>query len=145
MAIGYWLLAISAYCFYRKKPFFVQTDTDLKIMLIFASKSMAMEEKVINEIKQTLLLNLPSGGHALLYGSRARGDAHAGSDWDILIILDKEKLLPEDYDSVSYPLRELGWEIGESINPVMYTAKEWQDNSFTPFYHNVIDDAIPLA
>ena len=104
-----------------------------------------MEEKVINDIKQTLLLNLPSGGHALLYGSRARGDAHAGSDWDILIILDKEKLLPEDYDTISYPLRELGWELGEYINPVMYTAKEWKENSFTPFYHNVIDDAIPLA
>ena len=39
-----------------------------------------MEEKVINDIKQILLLNLPSGGHALLYGSRARGDAHDGSD-----------------------------------------------------------------
>lgn len=104
-----------------------------------------MENKVINDIKQSLRLHLPLGGYALLYGSRARGDAHSGSDWDILIVLDKEKLMPEDYDTVSYPLRELGWEIGEYINPVMYTAKEWESSNFTPFYHNVIDDAIRLA
>ena len=104
-----------------------------------------MDDKVINSIKQSLLLNLPTGGYALLYGSRARGEARSDSDWDILIVLDKDKLLPEDYDIISYPLRELGWELGESINPVMYTAKEWEESKFTPFYHNVIDDAIRLA
>ena len=104
-----------------------------------------MDDKVINSIKQSLLLNLPTGGYALLYGSRVRGEARSDSDWDILIVLDKDKLLPEDYDIISYPLRELGWELGESINPVMYTAKEWEESKFTPFYHNVIDDAIRLA
>ena len=104
-----------------------------------------MDDKVINSIKQSLLLNLPTGGYALLYGSRARGEARSDSDWDILIVLDKDKLLPEDYDIISYPLRERGWELGESINPVMYTAKEWEESKFTPFYHNVIDDAIRLA
>jgi predicted nucleotidyltransferase len=104
-----------------------------------------MDDKVINGIKQSLLLNLPTGGYALLFGSRARGEARSDSDWDILIVLDKDKLLPEDYDIISYPLRELGWELGESINPVMYTAKEWEESKFTPFYHNVIDDAIRLA
>ncbi len=104
-----------------------------------------MDNQVLDSIKRTLMVSLPSGGKALLYGSQARGDARRDSDWDILIILDKEKLLPNDYDTVTYPLTKLGWEIGAEINPVMYTRKEWEASSFTPFYYNVQQDSIPLA
>lgn len=104
-----------------------------------------MKKNVLDSIKQSLLLNLPLGGKALLYGSRARGDARPDSDWDILVILDKEKLTPEDYDKISYPLTKLGWEMGEYINPVMYTSNEWQQYMITPFYHNVMNDAILLT
>jgi len=40
-----------------------------------------------------------------------------------LIILDKDKLQPDDYDTITYPLTKLGWEIGQVINPIMYTKK----------------------
>ena len=49
-----------------------------------------MKQHVLDSIKRTLFLHLPVGGRALLFGSQARGDAHAGSDWDILVILNKE-------------------------------------------------------
>ncbi|MBR2360280.1 MAG: nucleotidyltransferase domain-containing protein [Bacteroidaceae bacterium] len=104
-----------------------------------------MKQQVIDSIKQTLAKHLPVGGQALLFGSQARGEAHSESDWDILIILNKDKLLPGDYDNVTYPLTELGWDLGERINPIMYTAKEWEDSRITPFYQNVNKDAIVLA
>jgi len=81
---------------------------------------------------------------ARLYGSQARGDAHRDSDWDILIIMDKDQLLPDDYDTVTYSLTKLGWELGAEINPIMYTKKEWEQSRITPFYHNVEQDAIVL-
>ena len=80
----------------------------------------------------------------MLYGSRARGDNRNDSDWDLLILLNKDKITLNDIDEVEYPLREMGWIIGEDINPILYTKKEWNDNSFTPFYKNVTHDCITL-
>ena len=50
----------------------------------------------------------------------------------------------EDIDNVSYPLRELGWELGEDINTVLYTVDDWAKSSFTPFHKNVEAEAIVL-
>lgn len=104
-----------------------------------------MNLQIIESIKQPLHQHLPAGGHALLFGSQARGGAHAHLDWDILIILNKDRLLPDDYDNVPFPLTMLGWERGEQINPIMYSAKEWEASRITPFYQNVVQDAIVLA
>lgn len=35
---------------------------------------------------------IPKEGHVWLYGSRARGTNTDESDWDLLILLEKEKL-----------------------------------------------------
>ena len=101
-------------------------------------------EIVLNAIRSTLSQIAPDGTKVVLFGSRARGDARDDSDWDILIILDKTKLEADDYDNISYPLRELGWKLKECINPVMYTLKDWMKYSFSPFYHNVTNEGIIL-
>ena len=111
------------------------------IYTIFATK---MNKSVLESIRKLLAQVLPPNATARLYGSQARGDAHRGSDWDILIVMDKDKLLPDDYDTVTYPLTKLGWELGAEINPIMYTKKEWEQSRITPFYHNVEQDAIVL-
>ena len=102
------------------------------------------QEHTLNAIRECLAKNMPAGGKAILFGSQARDTARDDSDWDILIILDKEELLPSDYDNVTYPLTELGWELGKEINPVMYSAKEWQKCKNSPFYKNVEKDGIKL-
>ena len=60
------------------------------------------------------------------------------------IILDKDRLSPQDYDTVSFPFVNLGWDINEEINPIMYTKNEWQQYDFTPFYENVNHDGIAI-
>lgn len=104
-----------------------------------------MDKRILEDIRQTLLLHLPQKAEAILYGSQARGDEHPGSDWDVLVILDKDRLLPEDYDNITYPLAKLGWDIGADINPIMYTKKEWEASRITPFYHNVQHEGISLS
>lgn len=103
-----------------------------------------MDKNVLDNIKEMLTQVLPNYATARLYGSQARGDARSDSDWDILIVMDKEKLLPDDYDSITYPLTKLGWELGAEINPIMYTKKEWEASRITPFYHNVEQEAIAI-
>ena len=82
-------------------------------------------KNILPALKQLALNVIPAGGRALLYGSQARGTANPQSDWDVLLILNKETLTQSDYDTVSYPFVLLGCELGEEINPIMYTKKEW--------------------
>ena len=102
------------------------------------------KNKVLTDIKHLAKAVIPSGGSALLFGSQARGTASSSSDWDILLVLNKDSLTQSDYDTVSYPFVMLGCELGAEINPIMYTAKEWQSYQATPFFENVNHDAINL-
>lgn len=100
--------------------------------------------RIMVAIREVIASHLPVNGKAILFGSQARGEANVDSDWDILIIVDKKKLQPSDYDTITYPLTELGWNMGEMINPIMYTKDEWESYKFTPFYKNVMTDGVML-
>jgi len=77
----------------------------------------------IRMLKQQLLPN----ERVILFGSQARGDAHPDSDWDLLVLLNKEKSnFIEDNDNYGYPFTELGWNYGVAINPIVYAKKEWE-------------------
>ena len=90
---------------------------------------------MIERLKMLARATMPAGSSLLLYGSRARGDAREGSDWDLLILLDKPRLEADDY-GVAYPFRELGWSVGEEINPSVYTKNQWEARKLQPNHKN---------
>ena len=105
-----------------------------------ASALSKMEQaQVIEHIKEVAGKTLPKGTSLWLYGSRARGDARPNSDYDLLILIDKDRLTLDDY-RVALPLNYLSWDIGVQISPQVYARKEWNDSSYTPFYENVERD-----
>jgi predicted nucleotidyltransferase len=99
---------------------------------------------VLSKIQSLGKQVVPEGSRLMLFGSRARGDFRADSDWDLLILLNKNKITSRDYDEITYPFAELGWQIGEMIHPIIYTKNDWEKKSFSPFYKNVMKEGITL-
>lgn len=96
------------------------------------------DSKILNQIKKIVTEQEPKA-KIYLYGSRSQGTAKSNSDWDLLILLNKDKISPEDEQKISYPLYDLEFDTGEVISPMIYSEKEWNTkHKITPFYQNVM-------
>jgi uncharacterized protein len=81
----------------------------------------------------------------ILFGSRARGQEHKNSDWDILILLDKPQVNRETEKEYREEIFEVELETGEPISTFIYSKQDWEDNfSLTPFFQNIKKDGILL-
>ena len=95
---------------------------------------------ILKAIKE-LVVERDSSAKIYLYGSRAKGNAKKDSDWDLLILLNKDQITSEIENSITYPLYDLEFETGEIISPMIYSQKEWNTKySITPFYKNVMKE-----
>ena len=109
-------------------------------------QKVAAQETMLDTLRGSIIALLPSGASVLLFGSRARGTHRPDSDWDLLILLNREgRSTWEDYDNVGYPLNMLFWNLGQNVNTIIQTKEEWNQKHFTPFYKNVMEDAIILV
>lgn len=103
------------------------------------------KENIVTAISQVANTGIPKGARVILFGSQARGDAKEGSDWDVLVLIDKERLSPSDHDLYSYPFWELGWKIDAMIHPAVYTLSDWNTKANPIFRTNVERDGIVLC
>jgi uncharacterized protein len=101
------------------------------------------KEKILEIIKMTLHSVAPDA-KIILFGSQARGDEKPDSDWDILIIMDGENIVRSEYDKITNPLYDLGWETGKHFSAIVYSKTEWEKRKFTPFYKNIEKKGILL-
>jgi len=81
----------------------------------------------------------------ILYGSRARGDNNTDSDFDLLILLDKDRITRADEKRIKYPLYDIEFETGSIISPLVLTRSDWESkHKITPFYDHVSREGIIL-
>ena len=99
-------------------------------------------EELIRKLGKEIL---PDHAKLMLFGSQARDDAQPDSDWDLLLLVDGERISNGDFDKWVFPFISLGWSLGVEINPVVYTYREWQQRQITPFYKNVMKEGIELC
>lgn len=102
------------------------------------------QTQVIQRITELGRKILPEGASLWLYGSRARGDNSPDSDYDLLILLDKDEISDKDYADYVFTMRMMGWKMDEDINPQIYPRKEWNTWQCLPFHDNVEQDKIVL-
>ena len=105
-----------------------------------------MNQKIKN-IRQRIrhsINSIDSQADVILYGSRARGDEHEDSDWDILILTDYNVDLKTER-KFRHKLYDLELETGESFSLFVYSKNDWQTKQrITPFYKNVTQEGIWL-
>ena len=100
---------------------------------------------IIHGLREIASQILPEGADAILFGSRARGDARKDSDWDILILIKGKRATGDDFNRFAYPFVDFGWSIGEQINPLIYSYEDWAKRNITPFYKSINAEGISLC
>lgn len=93
---------------------------------------------------KTLIREIDPTADIILYGSRARGEEHPESDWDILILIDSKADL--DYEKVfRHRLYEIELELGESFSITLHNKSEWKSKHWvTPLYKNISQEGIRI-
>ena len=103
----------------------------------------SMNTQIYEQICQLKRQILPNE-KVILFGSQARGDEHEESDWDLLILLNKQKSEKDDFYNYGYPFTKMGWTNGTCIVPLIYTVTEWEIRRYSPFYEDVEQDGIEI-
>jgi predicted nucleotidyltransferase len=87
---------------------------------------MKTQKEILEKIKSQVLSVVPDA-HVYLFGSRARGDFHEESDWDILI---KTKNKP-DYrlkDKIRQKIYPISVDIFDFINTIIVSENDWEND-----------------
>jgi uncharacterized protein len=104
-----------------------------------------MEKTYLLEQIRHVIRETDANADAWLFGSRARGDSRADSDWDVLILVDGNKITNEIEDKFREPIYDLELESGEIISTFIYPKKIWnRDLIFSPLFNSIKKEGIKL-
>lgn len=103
----------------------------------------AITDTSVPALVKAQAIDIDPAAEVILFGSRARGDFRADSDWDFLILISKP--LNEKLEQlIRNKLYEMELQIGEVISAVIEEKKRWQDFEVTAFYKNISQEGISI-
>jgi len=102
------------------------------------------DNSIQKQIKQAVR-ETDDSAMVILFGSRARGNSSPGSDWDILILINKPSVSVKDEQIFRHKLYDLELKINEPISTFVYSLKDWNSKlSGMPLYKNIQKEGIIL-
>jgi uncharacterized protein len=105
---------------------------------------MSNRDQIIHMIMGVVNKNAPDS-EVYLYGSQARGDSKKLSDWDLLILLNRQYISFEYETKFMDEFYELELETGEIISPLIYSKNDWDTNhSATPLFENIRKEGVRI-
>ena len=102
---------------------------------------MEIKSQITKEIKQTVL-GIDPTAEVILFGSRARGDFHDESDWDVLVLTDgDESEAKMKQKQIRSSLHALELDQSEVIYAMVHSHDFWEEKlSGSPLYIEVTKD-----
>ncbi len=105
-----------------------------------STDKMESGDLTIDMLRSFASKTMEPGSKVWLYGSRARDDWKDYSDWDLLVLINRDKISDEDFDKYAQSFILYGCQFGANVSPQIYTYNEWEKCRITPYYHNVQHD-----
>jgi predicted nucleotidyltransferase len=100
--------------------------------------------EMLKAIKKGITYTDPKAD-VILFGSRARDEARQDSDWDILVLSQKDKITFEDEIAFREQIFELELNTGEVVSLLIYSKKDWDTKQLiSPLFHNVKNEGVWL-
>jgi predicted nucleotidyltransferase len=97
-----------------------------------------MAENIPERVKDCVL-SIEPDARIVLFGSRARGDFHRGSDWDFLVLVEGVVDTTRT-DRIRHALYEIEWETGEVISAIVRSHRQWEKPEYRGIpLHQTID------
>lgn len=86
----------------------------------------------LNRVKERIK-HFDKDAEIMLFGSRARGDYKPNSDWDFLILLQKQAT-EDEKEYIRDDLFELELETDEVVSSIIQNKNKWEELNITPLY-----------
>jgi predicted nucleotidyltransferase len=107
---------------------------------------MTERESDIAGIIGTRIKNYDPDAEIILFGSHARGQAHAESDWDILILINQPKNSRAIEAGYRDEIFQIELEVGEPISTIIYSKSDWETlHVHTPLYESIKQEGIQIS
>lgn len=105
---------------------------------------MKKSNKILDEILSMANTKYPDS-EIYLYGSQARGDSKKISDWDLLVLLNRQNTPFDVETKVMDDFYDVELETGAVTSPLIYSKSDWNERySMTPLFKNIKKEGIKI-